>query len=189
MTSILYTAKQIEAGVRRVAADIRGIRSTTQCTAPLVFVGNLNGALFFMTDLMRMIQIPHQFDFIQTSAYGNNKAISDSGANMLRTPVTHLGGKHVVFVDDILETGTTARVCLDWISSMCPARLDAAFMFEKAVSRRPLGFPGTQFMFGIAQVPDVFLYGYGLDLDGYQRELPEVHFLSNGGRVQPCSSD
>lgn len=174
-TRLLYTAAQIAEGVKRVAASIYNIRQEKHITAPLVLVGNLNGCLFFMVDLIRALPERCLFDFMQTASYGSRHSAPDI-VRMSRLPIIDMRHKHIVFVDDVLETGHSASTCLHWLQRLSPTRLDAAFMFDKPTNRATVfDFPDTSFMFGINDVPDLFLYGYGLDLDGYQRQLPAVH--------------
>jgi hypoxanthine phosphoribosyltransferase len=135
---------------------------------PLVLVGVLKGALVFLADLMRAIDLPVSLDFVGLSSYVGTRT---GGAIELTADLTRpIEGKHVVVVEDIVDTGLTMRYLLDNLATRRPLSVKIAALLEKparAQVKIPIDYRG--FVIG-----DEFVVGYGLDWDGKLRNLPYV---------------
>ena len=165
---ILISAEQIDAKVREMAAQIaRDYRDK-----PPVLVGVLNGAFVFLADLIRHLDIPCTIDFVAWSSYG--KDTSSSGVfRIMKDLETNVESKHVVIVEDIIDTGLTLHYLLDNIRSRKPASVKVAALLDKP-SRRRIEAKADYLGF---QIPDAFVVGYGLDFAQRYRALPYIAIL------------
>ncbi len=135
---------------------------------PLVVVGVLKGSFIFLADLVRAIDLPLQIDFIGISSYQDT---TSSGVVQITSDLTRpIDGKHVLLVEDIVDTGLSMRYLLDNLATRRPASLRVCALLEKPARARvkvPIDYRG--FVIG-----DEFVVGYGLDWDGRLRNLPFV---------------
>jgi len=166
--NILFTRKEIEAAVKRLAAEIK---EDYQGKYPLL-IGVLKGSFMFMADLIRQLDFPLEVEFIRASSYGRSKESSGKikVAQAIRSPVK---GRDVLVVEDIVDTGLTTGFLLDYLRKKKPASLRLCALTDKP-SRRQV--PVTIDYLGFT-VPNKFLVGYGLDLDEKFRNLPDICFL------------
>ena len=161
---VLIPAERLRARVaeigREVTRDYQG--------KPLVLVGVLKGALVFLADLMRAIDLPVSLDFVGLSSYVGTRT---SGAIELTADLTRpVEGKHVILVEDIVDTGLTMQWLLARLQERRPASLAVCALLVKPARARvvvPVRYRG----FDIA---DEFVVGYGLDREGRLRNLPFV---------------
>jgi hypoxanthine phosphoribosyltransferase len=155
-------AKVAELG-RRISDDYRG--------ETLLLVGLLRGAIVFLSDLMRAIDIPVQLDFIGISSYG---ASTDSGAVRLEMDLeTDIAGRHVLIVEDIVDTGKTLSYLVQTLKARQPASLRICALLDKPERRLvPIVVDYVGF-----EIPDKFVVGYGLDFAEGYRNLPFVGVL------------
>jgi hypoxanthine phosphoribosyltransferase len=135
---------------------------------PLVLVGVLKGSFIFLADLVRAIDLPLSVDFIGISSYQGTRS---SGVVKITSDLTRpIEGKHVLLVEDIVDTGLTMRYLLDNLATRQPLSVRIAALLEKparAQVKVPIDYRG--FVIG-----DEFVVGYGLDWDGRLRNLPFV---------------
>ncbi len=170
---ILVTREEIAATIKRLAAEIgrdyRGKRP--------VLIGILKGSFMFMADLIRLLDLPLEVDFVRLSSYGGGTVSSGKVRVVqgLRTPVK---GKDVLVVEDIVDTGFTTAFLLDYLQRKRPASLKLCALTDKP-SRRKV--PVTIDYLGFT-VPDKFLVGYGLDFNQQFRNLPDIGVLEDEGR-------
>jgi len=166
--NILFTRKEIEAAVKRLAAEIK---EDYQGKYPLL-IGVLKGSFMFMADLIRQLDFPLEVEFIRASSYGRGKESPGKikVAQAIRSPVK---GRDVLVVEDIVDTGLTTGFLLDYLRKKKPASLRLCALTDKP-SRRQV--PVTIDYLGFT-VPNKFLVGYGLDLDEKFRNLPDICFL------------
>jgi hypoxanthine phosphoribosyltransferase len=168
MERVLLTESQIDAVVGeladQVAADYSG--------RDPVLVTVLRGGLFFLSDLCRRIDLPLTVDFMAVSSYGPGAAGSVRITKDLDDPVE---GRDVLVVEDIIDTGLTLNYLLRVLRQRRPASLAVCTLLDKDV-RRLVDLP---IMYRGFSVPDRFLVGYGLDLEGLWRELPYVATLKD----------
>ena len=148
---------------RQIARDHAGL--------PLTLVGVLKGSFVFLADLCRAVELPLEVDFVGATSYDGTTTTGEVRITRdLQRPVE---GRHVVLVEDILDTGLTLRRLLDVLSSHRPAGLKVCALLEKpsrARVRIPLDYRG--FVIG-----DEFVVGYGLDHQERHRNLPYVGVL------------
>jgi hypoxanthine phosphoribosyltransferase len=141
-----------------------------------VFVGCLKGAFVFLADLVRQVGIPLQVDFIMVSSYGMGTT-SKGEISVLKDATADLAGRHVVFVDDIVDSGLTLERVREHLLSRDPAslRVCALLARESALAEGAaidyLGFP----------VPEGFVVGYGIDYAEDYRQLPDIYVLEGEG--------
>jgi hypoxanthine phosphoribosyltransferase len=161
----LISAQEIEEKLAEMGAaitsDYRG--------KDLLLVGILKGAFVVMADLARHIDLPVEFDFMAISSYGS--ATKSSGVvRILKDLDQEIADRHVLIVEDIVDTGLTLQYLLKSLSVRKPASLSlAALLIKDGVERPPLEVAYEGF-----HIPPVFVVGYGLDLDGKYRNLPYV---------------
>ncbi|MDJ0958996.1 MAG: hypoxanthine phosphoribosyltransferase [Arenicellales bacterium] len=154
---------------KRVDEISRQINSDFEGKGTLVLVGVLKGAFIFLADLSRKLTIPHSIEFIAVSSYGTQGA--DSGAVRLLMDVREdLVGRHVLVVEDILDTGHTLDYLTTLLKARNPASLSTCVLVRKTdrvqvnVHIDYLGF----------DIPDVWVVGYGLDFAEKHRTLPYI---------------
>ena len=165
---VLITSDQIEAKVREIGAriteDYRGEK-------PLL-VGVLRGAVVIMSDLMRNIDLQCELDFMDISSYGSGTS-SSGVVRILKDLEEDITDRHVLIVEDIIDTGLTLSYLMRSLQARKPASLEVCALLSKPSRRRAklevryLGF----------EVPDEFVVGYGLDYAGAYRNLPDICVL------------
>lgn len=165
---IVISESQIQECVARLAKLIQADYQDQ----PLLVVGVLHGSFVFLSDLIRQMQLPIQVDFVRLSSY--DEATESSGVVRLhhgvRTPVE---GKNVLVVEDIVDSGLTAKFLREYFEELGAATVRICALLDKPVRRRTsvsadyVGF----------EVPDQFLVGYGLDYNQQYRELRAVYSL------------
>jgi hypoxanthine phosphoribosyltransferase len=139
----------------------------------LLLIGVLKGAVFFLADLMRQIEIPCEVDFMAVASYGS--ATESSGVvRILKDLDTPIEGRHVLIVEDIVDSGLTLQYLLRSLRARGPATLDVCALLTKP-ARRTVELPIRYIGF---EIPDKFAIGYGLDHAERYRNLPFVAALS-----------
>ncbi|MBR4942226.1 MAG: hypoxanthine phosphoribosyltransferase [Clostridia bacterium] len=165
---ILLSEEQIKA---RVAEIGRQITMDYEGKKPLL-VSVLKGSVIFMADLMRAIDVDCEIDFMSVSSYGRSK--SSSGVVRILKDLDHdITGKHIIVVEDILDSGLTLSYILDMLKSRGAASLRLCTLLDKPERRRvsvAVDYSGFT-------VPDDFVVGYGLDYDETYRNLPYIGIL------------
>jgi len=140
----------------------------------LTLVGVLKGSFVFLADLARTIDLPVEIDFIGASSYEGTTTTGE--VRVTRDLSRPVEGRHLVLVEDILDTGLTLRRLLDHLQTHRPASLKVCCLLEKPARARvriPVDYRG--FLIG-----DEFVVGYGLDKDELHRNLPYVGVLRGG---------
>jgi hypoxanthine phosphoribosyltransferase len=138
----------------------------------LLMIGVLKGANVFMSDLMRAVNVPIQIDFIAASSYGTSTE-SSGVVRIVKDLDYSIEGKHVIIVEDIIDTGLTLKYLYDNFSARKPASLAIISLLDKPERRKVdilvdyIGF----------KIPDVFIVGYGIDYAERYRNLPYVATL------------
>lgn len=163
----LYSAAQIQQRMQALAVQIDADYSKS--TGELVLVGLLNGAVMFLADLSRALHTPHRLDFMQVSSYGDQQT-SSGQLQILKDLEDSIRGKHVLIVEDIIDTGHTLQQILVRLAERQPASLRVCTLLDKPSRRRVhvsvhyVGF----------QIDDVFVIGYGMDDAQQYRHLPYI---------------
>jgi hypoxanthine phosphoribosyltransferase len=166
---VLVTRDQLAARVAELAAQITQDYEGKE----IVLVGILKGAVFFMADLARQIQVPVALDFMAVSSYGS--ASDSSGVVRILKDLDHdISGRHVVIVEDIIDSGLTLSYLLKHLRSRKPASVEVCALLTKP-SRRRTDIPCRYVGFAIE---DRFVVGYGLDLADQFRALDYIGALS-----------
>jgi hypoxanthine phosphoribosyltransferase len=165
---VLISEEQIRAKVKELAADIsRDYRGKNP-----VLVGVLNGAFIFLADLIRNVELDCTIDFVAWASYG--KDTSSSGVfRIMKDLETNVESRHVLVVEDIIDTGLTLHYLLDTIRARRPASVKVVALLDKP-SRRRIEAKADYLGF---QVPDAFVVGYGLDFAQGYRNLPFIGIL------------
>lgn len=136
----------------------------------LLVIGILRGAFIFMADLVRRLDMPVTLDFVAVSSYG--EATSSSGVvRILKDLDESVAGRHVLLVEDIIDTGLTLNYMCEYIRGKGPASLKVCTLLDKP-DRRIIDLQPDYTGF---KIPDYFVVGYGLDCGGRYRNLPDIY--------------
>lgn len=165
ISGTLFTEEEIQAKVRELASRI----TEDYGGESLLLVGILKGAFIFLADLARRIELPVQFDFMALSSYGS--ATKTSGVvRILKDLDSQIEGRHVLLVEDIIDTGLTLNYLLTNLRARGPASLEICALLNKRIANKielPIKYEGFS-------IPDVFVVGYGLDKTEAYRNLPYI---------------
>jgi len=163
--NVLISAEEIDEKLTEMGAAI----TRDYEGKDLLLIGILKGAFVVMADLARHIDLPIEFDFMAISSYGS--ATKSSGVvRILKDLDQEIADRHVLIVEDIVDTGLTLHYLLKNLQVRKPASLElAALLIKDGVDRPPLKIRYEGF-----HIPPKFVVGYGLDLDGKFRNLPYV---------------
>lgn len=165
---VLLSETAIQTRIRDLAQEI----SDTYRDKELVIIGVLTGAVLFLSDLIRHLDLPMELDFVALSSYG--EATKSSGEVRVLKDLTHpVEGKHVLVIEDIIDTGLTLRYFLETLHARQPASVATCVLLDKP-SRRIVEVPVEYCGFSIE---DRFVVGYGLDYAGRYRNLPYIGIL------------
>jgi hypoxanthine phosphoribosyltransferase len=165
---ILISEAELQARLRALGAEI----SADYQGRELLLVGVLKGAVFFMADLMRAISVACEIDFMAISSYG--AATDSSGVvRILKDLDINIDGRHVLVVEDIIDSGLTLSYLLRNLESREPASLEICALLTKP-DRREIDVPVRYIGF---EIPNRFVIGYGLDFAERYRNLPYVGVL------------
>ena len=140
-----------------------------------VLVASLKSSLVFLSDLSRALQIAHELDFLELAGYRGQK--NGANARLLKDLDTKIGDRHVLIVEDVVDTGLTLNYLVRMLLLRTPASLAAVTLLDRPYRRLvddlPLRYVGFT-------VPDEFFVGYGFDLDERWRGLPDLRVLRTG---------
>ena len=167
---IILSAEQIHSRIQEIAQDINQHYQDT--VREIILITLLDGAIVFTADLIRHISVPLRLDCIRVSSYGNSTN-PETAPRILGSLKSEVQDKHILLVDDILDTGNTMKKVFDEVSSKYPASLRTCVFLDKP-ERRENNFQADWSGFNI---PDEFVVGYGLDYAGRYRELPYLGTL------------
>ena len=130
----------------------------------------LRGGVMFLTDLIRHIQPPVAIDFMGVSSYGVGGRSSDGQVRITYDLTTNIAGANVLIVEDIIDSGHTLASVIEMLRTRNPASLEICTLLNKT-SRREVE---VQIKYCGFEIPDKFVFGYGLDMDEYYRNLPFI---------------
>jgi hypoxanthine phosphoribosyltransferase len=136
----------------------------------LLLICILRGGIVFLVDLMRHLTVPHQIDFMAIASYGAGARESDGNVRVTLDLQTNIRDKDVLLVEDIIDSGHTIAHVLELLSTRQPKSLKVCSLLDKAERREvvvPIHYRGFE-------IPNKFVFGYGLDLDEYYRNLPFI---------------
>ena len=165
---ILVPAEDLTRRIRELAAEV----SRDYAGKDLLLVGVLKGAVLFLSDLMRQLEVPCEVDFMAISSYGS--ATKSSGVvRILKDLDAVIEGRDVLIVEDIVDSGLTLQYLMRNLGARNPASLEVCALLTKP-SRRKVELP---IRFSGFEIPDRFAIGYGLDFSERYRNLPYVAAL------------
>jgi hypoxanthine phosphoribosyltransferase len=166
----LVTADELQRRVQELAAEISGDYEGRD----LVLIGILKGAVLFLGDLMRHLEIPCEIDFMAVSSYGSERD-SSGVVRILKDLDASIAGRDVLLVEDIIDSGLTLQYLLRSLRARNPASLEVCALLTKPERRRvdlPIRYVGFE-------IPNRFVIGYGLDYAQRYRNLDYVAVLES----------
>ncbi len=166
LAEILIPADQLQARV----CDLGRTISHDYAGKDLLMLCILRGGVVFLCDLARCVTVPHAVDFMAVSSYGVGARTSTGQVRILYDIQQNIEGRHVLVVEDIVDTGHTLAAILELLSARRPASLKVCALLDKYERREvpvPLDYTGFA-------IPNKFVVGYGLDLDELYRNLPFI---------------
>ena len=166
----LYTAEQIRTRVAELAVSLDELLPAGE-TPHLVAV--LAGSFMFLADLVRAMPRPVTVDFVRMASYGSTST-SSGAPRLVQAPAADLRDRHVVIVEDIVDTGLTLRTLREHLLAARPRSLNTVALLDKQARRRtevPVELIGFR-------IPDRFVVGYGLDHDEKHRHLPYLTLIA-----------
>jgi len=166
LAEILIPEEALKARVKALGEEI----SRDYAGKKILAICILRGGVMFLTDLIRFIKPPVAIDFMGVSSYGVGSRSSDGQVRITLDLTTSIGDKHVLIVEDIIDSGNTLSSVIEMLRTRNPASLEVCTLLNK-VSRREVDVPIKYCGFDI---PDKFVFGYGLDMDEYYRNLPFI---------------
>lgn len=141
----------------------------------------LRGGVLFLTDLMRSISVPHSIDFMAISSYGSGVREASGHIRLTMDLRDDIQGRNVLLVEDIVDSGHTLASVLGLLATRKPASLKVCTLLDKAERREtevPIDYVGFV-------IPNKYVFGYGLDLDEYYRELPFIGVVNEDKYTPP----
>ena len=166
---VLFAEDEIQAAVRNLAGKINNIYSSEE----LYLICVLKGSVMFMVDLSKHLKMPLRMEFIRLSSYGSGFT-STGQVSAVDIALPDLSGKNVLIIEDIIDTGHTARFLMDFIHhNFKPKTLKFCSLLDKKC-KREVDIDADYHCF---EVDDKFLVGYGLDYDGYCRNIPYIGYV------------
>jgi hypoxanthine phosphoribosyltransferase len=166
---VLICEEQLQRRVVELAAEV----SRDYDGKDVLLLGILKGAVFFLSDLMRQLEIPAEVDFMAIASYGSSTK-SSGVVRILKDLDRPIDGRHVLIVEDIVDSGLTLRYLLGNLRRRNPLSLEVCALLSKRDARVvdvPVRYVGFE-------IPNEFVIGYGLDFDERYRSLPYVAVLT-----------
>mgnify|MGYP002624190599 CR=1 FL=1 len=165
----LITEQEIQSEIKKLADKLNDIYKNQE----LYLICVLKGSVMFMADLVKHLRIPVKMEFIRLSSYGSG-TISSGKVNTVDISLPDLNSKNVLIVEDIIDTGHTAKFLVDFLNHNFKFNdLKFCALLDKKV-KRAVNINADYYCF---EVDDKFLVGYGLDIDGCYRNLPYIGYI------------
>ena len=171
---ILFSAQQIAERVAAIGAQISAEYANLPSGEPVVLIGVLKGAAIFLADLARAITIDNTFDFVAVSSYGRAR-VSSGAVKLIKDIDNPIEGRHVILVEDILDTGLTLSYLRGLMLQHKPASLKIATCLDKP-ERRLVPIEADYIGF---KIPNQFVIGYGMDFAEVYRNVPDIRLFPN----------
>jgi hypoxanthine phosphoribosyltransferase len=166
---VLVTRDQIALRVRELAQQIVADHLNDQGEVEITLVPILTGAIVLAADLMRQMPVRMKIGLMTVSSYPG-KSLQTQGSSVLGTQLGDIRGRHLLLLDDILDSGGTLRLVVPLLQAMGPASVKTCVLLRKdrPIARQtPVDYVGFE-------IPDEFVVGYGLDFGDYYRNLPDI---------------
>lgn len=165
----LFTEKEIQSAITALGEKL----NQKYAGEELYLICVLKGSVMFMVDLSKHLKMPLKMEFIRLSSYGSNFT-SSGKVNAVDISLPDLNGKNVLIIEDIIDTGHTAKFLVDFINLNFKTKsLKFCSLLDKKI-KREVDIDADYYCF---EVDDKFLVGYGLDYDGYYRNLPYIGYV------------
>lgn len=166
LAEVLIPEEKLRDRVRELGEEI----SRDYAGKKILAICILRGGVMFLTDLIRHITVPVAIDFMGVSSYGVGSRMSNGQVRIALDLTTSIADKNVLIVEDIIDSGNTLNSVIEMLLTRNPASLEVVTLLNK-FSRREVDVPIKYCGFDI---PDKFVFGYGLDMDEYYRNLPFI---------------
>ena len=166
LSEILIPEEALQKRIAELGAEI----SEDYWGEDLLLICILRGGVMFLTDLMRHLKVPHHVDFMAVSSYGAGARESTGQVRITLDLSTSINDRNVLLVEDIIDSGHTLATVLELLETRRPRSLRVCSLLDKAERREaviPIHYRGFT-------IPNKFVFGYGLDLDEYFRNLPFI---------------
>ena len=173
LAEVLIDAERLQRRVAELGAEIS---ADYQGMDDLLLICILRGGVPFLVDLSRHITVPHMMDFMAVSSYGEGARESSGFVRVNFDLQTNIKGKEVLLVEDIVDSGHTIASVMGMLETRQPTSLRVCALLDKAERREavvPIHYRGFT-------IPNKFVFGYGLDLDEYYRNLPFIGVVDLG---------
>ena len=167
---VIISEKKLQARIRELGAEISNSYNHDD---DIVMVGILRGAVIFMADLARQISLPVTFDFMDVSSYGQSTT-SSGVVRIIKDLEENIEGRHVLIVEDIMDTGLTLKHVINMLKTRNPASIKVVTLLDKPERRIEKEISAD---FNGFEVPDKFVVGYGLDFAEKYRNLSFIGVL------------
>ena len=165
---VLFSEEQLQTRIKELAAEMNKFYNGEEVIAICV----LKGAVMFAVDLVKHLDMPLQLEFIRLSSYGSSTTTSGK-VNAVDIQLPDLNGKNVLIIEDIVDTGLTAKFLIDFMNCNFRAKsIKFCSLLDKKITRKVEVEPDY---YGF-DVDDKFVVGYGLDYDGYFRNLKYIGY-------------
>lgn len=177
LSEVLIPEQELQDRIKELGEQI----SQDYAGQDLHLVCILRGGVLFLTDLMRAITVPHSIDFMAISSYGVGIREASGHVRLTMDLRDDIQGRNVILVEDIVDSGHTLASVLDLLATRKPASLKVCTLLDKAERREtevPLDYVGFV-------IPNKYVFGYGLDLDEFYRELPFVGVVNQDKYTPP----
>jgi len=167
LAEVLIPADKLQARIVELGKEISKDYARSK---GLILVCILRGGVVFLTDLMRQITVPHAIEFMAVTSYGTGARESSGHVRITLDLIRDIHDKDVLVVEDIVDSGRTLASVLEMLSTRAPHSLNVCALLDKAERREvPVQIKYVGF-----QIPNKFVFGYGLDLDEHYRNLPFI---------------
>lgn len=170
-SKILFTKEQILTRIKEIAKEVRTIYQNENLSE-VRFVWLENGAKNFAQELYKQCALDVKMDSIKVSSYGNN--LTSSGKVKVANGIEKLKAKRILLIDDIIDTGTTAQFMISELKKLGVEEIKTCFLLNKVESNKSGIIPD----FYAFVVENLYVYGFGLDLKGEFRDLPEIYSIT-----------
>jgi hypoxanthine phosphoribosyltransferase len=166
LAEVLIPTDRLQQRIAELGAEV----SRDYAGQDLMLICILRGGVMFLTDLMRTLTVPHTVDFMAISSYGAGARQTSGQVRISLDLSSSVEGRNVLLVEDIIDSGHTIASVLGLLTARRPASLKVCTLLDKAERREayvPIDYCGFV-------IPNKFVFGYGLDLDEYYRNLPFI---------------
>jgi hypoxanthine phosphoribosyltransferase len=173
---VYLTAAEIAARVAELGAAVAGDYDGLEP----VLVAPLKGSVVFAADLSRALPVPHALDFVELAGYGGAAMGGHSAVRLLKDLDLSVGGRHLLVVEDVVDTGLTLNFLVRTLAFRRPASIAVATVLDRPYRRLVDDLPVRYVGF---TVPDELFVGYGFDLDERYRNLPDLHLVRSAEEI------